>query len=226
MKIAIMGCGPGGSYLYRLLRQTKPEVEIDLFDIPHTTDCSIKPCGWAVGFLQFAALCREVGLLPDTCILKRYDRVIIEGMELKANVAVIDKPLLIKWMLDGKRPRIPETQLGQYDRIIDATGQRAYLPSYSPRGIDAIETRTKVSSPRLPAAFINDNGGYTWLIPLNNGEAHLGSFSPQGIDQSKREMAKLRAEIDVGSTICVCQGRIWVSGPILPFTQGNVWGLG
>jgi hypothetical protein len=226
MKLAIMGCGPGGSYLYRLLRLRKPEVEIDLFDIPHTTDCGIKSCGWAVAFPQFAALCREIGLPLDTCILKRHDRVSIEGVELKANLAVIDKPLLIKWMLEGKRPRIPEAQLDQYDRIIDATGQRAYLPSYSPRSVDAIETRTKVNSPMLPTAFINDNGGYTWLIPLNNGEAHLGSLSPRGIDESKREMGKLRAEIDAGSTICVCQEQIWVSGPILPFTQGNVWGLG
>jgi flavin-dependent dehydrogenase len=34
MKIAIMGCGPGGSYLYCLLRQREPDVEIDLYDLP------------------------------------------------------------------------------------------------------------------------------------------------------------------------------------------------
>ncbi len=140
--------------------------------------------------------------------------------------SVIDKPLLIKRMLGKKRPGIPEAQLGQYDRIIDATGQRVYLPSYSPHSIGAIEIRTKVSSPMLPTAFTNDNGGYTWLIPLNNGEAHLGSFSPQGIDEAKREAGKLQAEINAGPTICVCQERIWTSGPILPFTQGNIWGLG
>jgi len=222
-----MGCGPGGSYLYRLLRLRKPEVEIDLFDIPHTTSCGLKPCGWAVSFPQFEVLVRDIELVPDRYVLGRYGRVIIEGVELKANIAVIDKPLLIKQMLEGGKPRVPKRRLGKYDRIIDATGQRVYLPSYSPRIIDAIETRAKVSSqPMLPTAFLNDDGGYSWLIPLNSGEAHLGSLSPWGIDRSKRGMEKLRAEINAGATICVCQGQIWASGPILPFTQGNVWGLG
>jgi hypothetical protein len=208
------------------LRLRRPEVEIDLFDIAHTTSCGIKPCGWAVSFPQFIDLCREIDIFPDTFIMKRYDRVIIEGMELKADIAVIDKPLLIKRMLDDERPAIPESQLGQYDRIIDATGQRVYLPSYSARTVAAIEVRAKVSSPMLPTAFLSDKGGHSWLIPLNNGEAHLGSISPRGIDESQREMGKLQAEINAGSTLCVCQGQIWASGPIRPFKRGNVWGLG
>jgi flavin-dependent dehydrogenase len=158
--------------------------------------------------------------------MKKYDRVIIEGIELKADLAVIDKPLLIERMLDGERPAILESQLGQYDRVIDATGQRVYLPSYSARTVSTIELRAKVSSPMLPTAFLSDGGGYSWLIPLNNGEAHLGSLSPRGIDESQREIGKLQEEIDVGSTLCACQGQIWVSGPIRPFKRGNIWGLG
>ena len=228
MKVAIMGCGPGGSYLYCLLKRRKPEVEVELFDVPHATRCGIQPCGWAVSFPLFHGLLREIALVPDRYVLGRYGQMVIDGIRLRANIAVIDKPLLIKHMLANESPqKIPVNQLDKYDRVIDATGQRAFLPSCEVRVIEAIENRVKVGSLVAPAAFLNNNSwGYSWLIPLGNGEAHFGSLSLRGAAECRRELERLRTELSLGPAICACQGQIWSSGAILPFTHGNVWGLG
>ncbi len=62
MRVEIMGCGSGGSYLYRLLEQRKREVAVGLFDMRPDTVCGIKSCGWGVSSTALAALCREVAV--------------------------------------------------------------------------------------------------------------------------------------------------------------------
>lgn len=229
MKVAIMGCGPGGSYLYILLRQRRPELEVNLFDIPHNNPCGIKGCGWVVSYPEFSSLCREVGLNPKEFTLGLHKQAFIQGVKVKASLAVINKPLFIKQMLAGRFPEEPSAaRLNDYERIVDATGaQRAYLSPHSgPLIFTTFQTKISLNSSLPPQGFLNYGGGYTWVIPLSSGEAHLGSFSPYGLEAARREVERTRQKLRAGPSICACQTLVRCHGPLLPFIEGRIWGLG
>lgn len=238
-----MGCGVGGSYLYSLLTRKKPEVEVSIFDIPHHTRCGIKGCAWGVSSSQFMDLCQEAHINPHKYILGVYDHVLLDQsnlrvayryasadkVKLKAKVAMIDKPLFIEDMLDEVHPLNPsEANLTTFDRIIDATGfKRAYLSPYpSPLIINTIQIRAAIEPPSFPTAIINKGGGYTWVFPIGKSEAHVGSVSLQGIEFTKRVLDELTKKINVDRIICSCEEQIRGHGPVVPFIEGKVWGLG
>ena len=228
MRVAIMGCGPGGSYLRRLLQLRRPEVEVDLYDVGARTKCGLKPCGWGVSLPEFAALCAEVDTNPGEFILSVYDQVVAEGMRISAKLAIIDKPAFVRHMLGRTAIRIPTSELKEYDIVVDATGRRAYL-GYNSNNIsycEAVEARVRLRSSMMPTAFMNIEGGYSWAVPLGDGTAHIGSLSIWGLDVAKQGMKKTTQEVNAGSTLCTCSAPITSFGPILPFTIGNVWGLG
>lgn len=227
MNIAIMGCGPGGSYLYCLLRQRKPEVKVELFDIVPDTMCGTKSCCWAVNFSIFTNLCHAVGLETMKYLMMFYDQIIVEDLKIRANLAVINKPLLIKGLLDGAEIHTPPIPVGKdYDRIIDATGSRAYLGyEREDRKYSAVETRVVFQTESPPMVFIH-NTGYSWVASLGNGTAHLGSLSVLDRQEADKEIEKTRVKVNAGSVICTCDAPIWAAGPALPFVKGNVWGLG
>lgn len=224
-----MGCGSGGSYLYRLLRQKKPNLEVRLFDVQHATACGIKGCGWGVSWPRFVSLCHEVAMDPEEYVLMRYDHILIDHLRVGANVAMVDKPRLIKNMLAGVRPLNPsEAALDTCERIIDATGvDRAYLsPRIGLAAVDAVQIRITTESLPCPMVFTHGDGGYTWLFPLGDGEAHLGIVSPQGMNIAAESVNTAKRAMEIGQVLCSCTGRIWRSGPVLPFTEGKTWGLG
>ena len=223
-----MGCGSGGSYLYRLLAQRKQGIKVDLFDIRPNTKCGVKPCGWGVSFTIFAALCREVALNPNEYVLALYRQAVAEGVVMKANLAIINKPLLIEHMIGTAERQTATPLMSEYDRIIDATGRRVYL-GQSRQAVsyyEAVETRVGLRRPMLPTVFLNTKGGYSWVIPLGDGTAHLGSLSPWGWKEVEREVERARGRIDAGSIICACSAPIWCAGPAPPFVTENIWGLG
>ena len=102
--VAIMGCGPGGAYLYALFLHKKPELEVITFDITYHTACGIKGCVWGASWPQFAKLSREVNIDPEKYVLGRYDHVLINQMKLRADVVIIDRPLLIRDLFGGASP--------------------------------------------------------------------------------------------------------------------------
>ena len=226
MRVAIMGCGPGGSYLYRLLRERRPEVVADLFDEPwHGNRCGIKSCAWVVSFREFSALCSHAEIYPGQYITGRSAQVIVNNIKINADIVAIDKPALIAHLMGGnKAGGAGELNAGLYDRIIDATGRRAYLPAPATLPIvDTAQVRCAIKDYTVPTGFINKDG-YSWLLPLGNGTAHVGALSTRSADAAKREMEKLI--VDAESVECTCYGRIRMGGVITPFVSGNVWGLG
>jgi flavin-dependent dehydrogenase len=228
MRVAIMGCGPGGSYLYRLLAQRRPDIEGALFDVQPDTRCGVKSCGWGVSLPVFAALCREVAFNPDDYVLALHRQAVVETIVMKANLAIINKPLFIEHLIGTADIKASAPQLGDYERIIDATGRRAYLGQSRQAAYyyDAVETRIELRHPLRPTAFVNTLGGYSWVVPLGDGTAHLGSLSPWGKGEVELEVERTRRRIDAGLIVCECSAPICCAGPATPFVTGNIWGLG
>lgn len=228
--MAIMGCGPGGSYLYSVLRQKQPELEVILFDVPHRTHCAIKGCAWGVNWPQFTQLCREANINHDKYLLVKYDRLLIDQLRIKADVAIIDKPSFIKDTVAGQPPINPSlVDLDTFDRVVDASGtKRAYLSPHTDQLI-ACTTQMKIvveEPPPCPTAFTNSYGDYSWLFPIARNEVHLGSLSRHGIDLARQQIERVREGMANGQVICSCTEQIRCHGPILPFVEGKVWGLG
>ena len=224
-----MGCGPGGAYLYALLRHKKPELEVVTFDKAHHTVCGTKGCAWGASWPQFTKLSREVSIDPEKYVLGRYDHVLINQIKFKANVVIIDKPLLIKDLLGTTSPLDPsDADLTSFERIVDASGiNRAYLSSRQGLAlVNAIQMRITTTSISYPTVFTYKIGGYTWLFPLGRHEAHVGSLSPHGIGIATQELDRLRKTLAADSVLCSCSAMICRHGPVYPFIEGQVWGLG
>jgi flavin-dependent dehydrogenase len=227
--VAIMGCGPGGAYLYALLRNKRPELEVAVFDKTSVTACGQKGCAWGVGWPQFDRLSKEININPEKYVLGRYDHVLINQIKFKADVVIIDKPLLINDLLGGKPPLNPtDADLSLFERIVDASGvSRAYLSSRTDLAlVNAVQMRIANTFVSCPEIFADKTGAYTWLFPLGKDEVHLGSLSPRGINIATREANRTREALAAGPTVCSCSEMICRSGPIHPFTEGKVWGLG
>ena len=216
MKVAIMGCGPGGAYLYALLRRKMPGVEISLFDKGHHTVCGIKPCAWAVSRSPFMSLCKEIDIIPP--ILGQYDHVNIGGMRVKADVATIDKPAFIRKLVEGANIS-DGAPVHTFERIIDATGKRTYLSAGAERRVKTAQRKIKA---RLDAPLMNlRRDGWAWAIPL--GEyTHIGAGSVRTDPRTRIDDLGLEG----CEVLCQCQGDVSCGGFIEPFVQGNVWGLG
>jgi flavin-dependent dehydrogenase len=221
-KVAIMGCGPGGAYLYALLRRKKPKLEVSIFNVIPPTVCGIKGCAWGASWPQFSKLSKEVNIDPDKYVLGRYDHLLINQMKLKANGVIIDKSLLVKDLLGGTSPLDPSNaDLSSFERIVDASGvSRTYLSSRQELAlVNAIQIRIATSSISCPTVFADRTGGYTWLFPLGRDEAHIGSLSPQGIDIATRELDRVRKTLAADPVLCSCSAMICRNGPVYPFIE-------
>jgi len=227
--VAIMGCGPGGAYLYRLLRLKKPLVQISVFDAAQSNNCGVKGCAWGVSWVHFSAFCTEVGLKPERYALGLYDHGFINGQRLTANIAIIDKPLFIKDLLGGTIPLdYSNANPDEFGRIVDATGtSRAYL---SPRPelplVATLQIKVNASPVLFPEVHTMKGGGYTWIFPIGSAQAHIGALSPRGPDAAKEALNELRSRLGGLEIVCTCRGQIRCHGPVRPFIEGRVWGLG
>jgi len=223
-KVAIMGCGPGGAYLYRLLSLKRPDIQVDVFDIQnHRTACRIKPCGWAVNYSPFAKLCRDVDIDPSQVIIGVYDSTLLnDKIKARADIAIINKPALLRRLMSGE----PRTggNLTTYDRIIDATGRREYLPSVDANRAVAYQVRCEVNGIHRPTAWMFRDS-VAWAFPLRKGEAHIGAASIIA-ENAAKILSNIQTHLNIRRVICSCSGSLACSGPLKPFTSANVWGLG
>lgn len=229
MKVAIVGTGPGGAYMYRCLSMYRPDVQVHMYGNIHSNRCKTKPCGWGVNASEFMELCAYAGIDASRYLLGVYDKIKINDVPVRADVAVIDKPNMLRDMVaDTKVQYYPITgkQTGSYDRIIDATGVGAFLPGRAYMRLDAIETKCRVTQSIIPMSKLIKSGGYAWAIPLQQGYAHIGASTPAGMQQSRLETKEMQRKLGVNMIMCSCAGEVTVSGPVLPFVHGNVWGLG
>lgn len=231
MNLAIMGAGMTGAYLYRLLCQKIPD--IDIFDLQPRTKCGISPCGWGTS-RGFEDLVKTSGLDPSGYILNRLDHLTMDGIKVKAEIMTFDKRRLIGDLLRGAEVKRFPPDTGRYDRVIDATGaERAFLPPVPDDLVftcvqHRIRTDTELGN-RISLGKI----GYAWTFPLQPREYHVGCGCL--LADPRMVLRNLGWESSASSprdTLCACTGRIRLTGPHRsgPFISNHkateVWGVG
>ncbi|KUG20241.1 MAG: hypothetical protein KO206_08705 [Methanomicrobiaceae archaeon] len=243
-RIAIAGAGVAGSLLYRAL--TDLGRTVDIYDLPHRrTACGIHSCAWGVS-ADFFRWMQGARADPAAYIANRITRVDFGGQTVPAEIYLLDKPRLIRELLDGAPIRSTPIPAGWYDRVLDCTGAaRAYLPPTMERDVLCDTIQMRIYSSDFPDDTIQLRYwkvGYCWLFPLGNHRFHLGAggFPKQcgdlhqmlesaGFLDGNDRMAGCRTE-----QICGCESTIRLTGPlgarphVAPDSPSGcpVWGVG
>jgi flavin-dependent dehydrogenase len=166
LKVAIMGAGITGAYLYRLLNRGGQKT--DIFNKKPGTSCGINPCGWGTSH-EFTELVSASGLNSSLYILASSDYVFMHGFKIRANLMTIDKPRLIRDLLQGAEVSYSQPNPGEYDRVIDATGvARVFLPPIeNDIVVQCTQFKIKTDAPRSNETSLG-RIGYAWCFPLAN----------------------------------------------------------
>ncbi len=231
MRIAIVGAGVAGSYLYRLLRDTSHVV--DLFDKRVTTRCGIRPCAWGTS-RGFDDLVASAGLEPRDYILVQSDHVIIDDVRIRGDLKTFDKRRLIRDLRGDAMVIHTEPDATRYDRIIDCTGvSRAILPPIEDDIIfPCVQYRIRSDTP-LANRIVLTSVGYAWSFPLSQNEYHVGCGSlvmdPREVLVSTGWLSRKPSRKDV---VCACRSSVRLTSPhySLPFVLSHggteIWGAG
>jgi len=231
--VAIAGAGMVGSYLHRILENSGIPADLRTANRAKTS-CGINPCAWGTS-RPFYDLVRAAGLDPYDYILRRMDKVIFQGIELRGELLTFDKPKLIRDLQNGSQIIESPLTANGYERVIDATGTaRAYLPPVMhDLTVPCVQYRV-VGADLDPSAVYITYGdiGYSWSFPLSENEFHIGGGS---VAVDSAEMVRKSGLLGHGGrTVCGCRGRVRISTPqnSEPFVSLNaglgceVWGVG
>jgi len=230
MRIAIAGAGTTGAYLYRLLNNEG--FEVDIYDRKHITACGINPCAWGTS-RDFFELVRVTGLKPEKYVLQFCDRVLMDDVNLKGDLMTIDKPALVKDLLQQAKIRYEHLDISMYDRVIDATGMsRAYLPPIEKDILLPCVQRRVITHETLENRIKLEGIGYAWCFPLADYGYHVGCGSLAGDPNMALKQFDWLTNRPHWDVMCACTGHVRIAGPhdSLPFVDDSiaegVWGVG
>lgn len=233
MKVAIAGAGITGAYLYRLLQNRGCAVH--LYERQQKSGCGLTPCGWGTS-AGFVALLAKAGLDADNYILQRFDHLLMDEVRVQGNLLTIDKPQLVRDLLQDAEVRFTTLPLGDYDRVIDATGvARALLPPVADDlTLDCCQFLVQSEQPLLNRVHLGGIG-YAWSLPLAEHRYHVGCgcllLDPRQHLEQLGWLADVAANGDQ-RILCSCSGKIRLTGPhqSQPFVANlhgtEVWGIG
>lgn len=207
MKVAILGDGPAGAAIYRLLK-SRTNLDIDIFGKKSLNKCGMESCSWGVNRPKFENICEELDIPAQKYYTNIFNFYKLGPFHVKCNIAMIDKKLLLLDLYDRKvRYEVPN--LDKYDRIIDATGVilgRHYKITQVKARLDTpLTVQISPSSCR-------------WTFPLQKGESHIGSMSFNG--------SFPEVDIKKSTVICRCSSRIHNQGLVKPIVDGKIWKTG
>ena len=232
-RVAIAGAGMIGSYLHRLLESEGMKADI-YGDARTHAACGINPCAWG-STSDFRKHVEAAGLDPESYILKDFNVVRFEGVDMNAHLLTFDKPRLIQDLRKGVAVSDGPIPPHKYQRIIDATGlRRAYLPRIKDDLIvPCVQYRVRREKSDSSKVIIQyGNLGYSWLFPLSDTEFHIGAGS---VLADPRETLRESGFMDAaGKILCGCSGKVRSTSPFdsQPFVStdsalgSDVWGVG
>uniref|UniRef100_A0A7J3X5T4 NAD(P)/FAD-dependent oxidoreductase n=1 Tax=Thermofilum pendens TaxID=2269 RepID=A0A7J3X5T4_THEPE len=191
-RIAIVGAGPAGAFLSRLLCDAGFGVEV--FEV--LPKLAAKPCGWAVPYTieSFFRVPEDIVL----CEVRGY-RVYVEGRVEKEGGGrrygyIVDKEGLLKHLLEGitvRRKGVDPTRLKGYDVVVDARGHVAYDGAKA-RALQAVARGvSEGNSEYIEIFFETEFVGYSWVFPLGGGRAKVGVGGLTGFDVLEARLQSL-----------------------------------
>ena len=227
MKVAIAGGGMSGAYLFRRLKDQR--VDVDLYDVKKSNACGSRPCAW--GFAPSNETRRLISEAADPAQYEMHHsyQITVDGVKIKADMLILDKPALIKGLIGSETVREGAIDLNAYDRVIDATGVvRAYLPPIKGDLIaDTVQYRVHSVEP-LGLWFNTSSIGYEWCFPLGNDEYHMGFGNLRSEVKDYRPLADKEGSVPPKFR-CKCHSSVRLTTPFhsQPFTcNGKVVGIG
>ncbi len=169
-------------------------------------------------------------LEPEDFRIAFRDSMVIDGVKLKADMTIVDKPRLIRALVGDAKVNLEPIRTEDFDRIVDATGvERAYLgPATGPEMIaDCVQYRVK-SDADLGLWFKTTGLGYEWCFPLGGDEFHVGFGNLKASMDTYRPLASTKNAPSRIRYVCKCNSRVRLSSPFYsrPFTVGKVVGVG
>lgn len=243
-RIAIAGAGVAGAWLYRAMTDSGRDVEI--YEVPErSTACGLHPCAWGVGPDLFRLMAGGP-VDPGAFVTNRPARVDFEGRTVPGTVSLVNKPRLVRALLDGARIRREPVPAGCYDRVLDCTGAaRAFLPP--PRAGDVLgdTVQMRLEIPTLPDDTIllrYGRFGYCWAFPLGHHRFHVGAVGHLERCRDRYQMLRFAGLLDdenrmagyEADRLCSCESTIRLTSPAgaLPHLDPAsplgcpVWGVG
>lgn len=173
-RVAIVGAGPSGAFLARLLSDAGYKVTV----FEALPKLAVKPCGWGVPF----TIDRVVKIPEDYIISEVHGyRVHIDEEKLLESKGVkygyiVDKERLLEHFLEGVEVvRRGVRELGKlegYDLVVDARG----VSSYPGRRASALQAIVEgvASSDSIEVHLLTGFTGYAWIFPLGGSRAKAG----------------------------------------------------
>jgi len=221
VRIAIAGAGMAGSYLYRLLRE-EGFGDADIYGRKNGSACGHRPCAW--GFAPSADYRRLVSRFidPDEHVRDHRKRIEIDGIDMTADVLMVDKPAMNAAMLGDAEVRDGPVPVDRYDRVVDATGiERSYLGHTAHPELIADLIQYRISTPDELGLWISTSAiGYEWCFPMGGGEYHIG-FGNLRPGAERHDLLR-HLEGREHKVRCRCRSRLRLSSPwySVPFTNG------
>lgn len=223
-RIAIAGAGIAGAWLYRAL--TDLGRTVDVYEVQdRKTACGLHPCTWGVS-ADFFRWIKSDCINPEVYVTNRIAWVDLEGRTIPGEVYLINKPRLIRELLDGARIHSTPIPAGCYDRVLDCTGAaRAYLPPTRQPDVGARTVQMRMHIPALPDDTIQlryGKAGYCWVFPLGNHRFHVGAGAFLKHCRDIHQMLQFAGLLDDNNQmagysteqLCGCESTVRLTGPL------------
>jgi len=219
---------------------------VDLYETERPkTACGIHSCAWGVG-PGFSPRIERAGLDHDRYIINRVNRVFFRGRNVPAEIFLIDKPALIRDLIEGSEVLRTPIPAHSYDRILDCTGvARAYLPPAigTDKVCTTVQYRMKIAD--APDDQLHIRYGVfkgSWIFPLGNRTCHVGGGCLPDSGDNARAMLQRSGLLDAdgqvnghpGERLCGCTSALRLTGPVesqphtVPTSEYGcpIWGVG
>ena len=226
-RTAIIGNGIGGAYLYRMLRERRPDIEVDIYTTPVSSKCKTRACGWIVNYSRLKELGASLNFDFEPFITGRFGQIEIDGVRMPADNVVIDKPAVLKKLPGDASPIYNTPDISAYERIIDATGRRIYLPPRPDNEYVKIHQVRLIdnsrSYPSIGVHWDKSDKDMLYMIPVGDGTLHIGYSSIASPENSRNELKKYIKDKEV---LCSCVSTLWFGGPTFPVVNGKFIAIG
>ncbi|QOJ79368.1 NAD(P)/FAD-dependent oxidoreductase [Infirmifilum lucidum] len=182
-RVAIVGGGPAGAFLARLLVDAGYKVKV----FEGAPRYAFKACGWGVPHTI-----ERVFRIPEDIVLVKitgYEVYVGERLSKTGRGRfygyIIDKERLISSLLEGvdvERRWVDPGRLHGFDLVVDARGHAAY----GGRKALALQVEGRVREypgDAIRIHFLPDLVGYAWVFPLGDGKAKVGVGGIAGRDR-------------------------------------------